>query len=124
VTEEIIITGKAFFTNYVDEMFSVFLERLNDGDIVIRKKLDSDGRSALAGRHTNYGYSGYVIGTIVLKGKSHRIINWRELFEFEQNRYDSQQKSDAAINSAEHAVRLLRGKKIRKVRGGWEIILQ
>ena len=120
--EEIIITGKTFFPNQFDIINGSYLERLDDGDIVLKKRLDSDGRNALSGKHTNYGYSGYVVGTIVLNGKNHRIINWRDLFDYDQNKYDSQQKSDAAIMASQEVVKFLRGRKIRKVRGGWEII--
>jgi len=34
---------------------------LEVGDIRITSKMDGEGRKAAAGRHTNYGYSGYVI---------------------------------------------------------------
>lgn len=120
--DEITITGTTFFADQFDKIIGAYLENLEDGAIVLKKKLDSDGRIALSGRHTNYGYSGYVVGTIVLNGKNHRIINWRDLFDHDQNKYASQQTSDDAIKAAEEEVKLLRGKKIRKVRGGWEII--
>ena len=122
MTNEITITGKSFFADEFDKIIGVFLEKLEDGDIVLKKRLDRDGRNALSGRHTNYGYSGYVVGTIVLNGKNHRIINWRDLFNYDENKYDSQQKSDAAIMASQEVVKFLRGRKIRKVRGGWEII--
>ena len=122
MSEEITITGKTFFPSQFEAINGHYLKTLENGDIVLKKKLDSDGRNALSGKHTNYGYSGYVVGTIVLNGKNHRIINWRDLFDYDQNKYDSQQKSDAAIMASQEVVKFLRGRKIRKVRGGWEII--
>lgn len=122
MSEEITITGNTFFPSQFDIITDRYLETLANGDIVLKKKLDSDGRNALSGHHTNYGYSGYVVGTIVLNGKNHRIINWRDLFDYDENKYDSQQKSGAAIMASQEVVKSLRGRKIRKVRGGWEII--
>lgn len=48
--DEVIIMGQPFVP--VARSFEA-------GDIAIYQKLDADGRSALAGGHTNYGYSGY-----------------------------------------------------------------
>lgn len=122
MTDEVILTGTTITSTATGFLLENILERANPGDIFLRNKLNKDGRDALRGNHTNYGYSGYILGELILGGKKKRILNWRELFSNGENCFDYQKDAPYAIRAAENVVKRLRGTRIKKVTGGWNIL--
>ncbi len=94
---------------------------IEDGDILIAGKLDAHGRSMVRGRHTNFGYSGYLVGTLYVDGQSRRIKNWLSLFPGNENRYNFQQEKSEAADRVSIIVEKLKGITAVRVLGGWMI---
>jgi hypothetical protein len=59
------------------------------GDMALRERLDMHGRNAIAGGHSNYGYSGYFKASI-FDGKSWRNLSIWSLLPANGHRYASQ----------------------------------
>ena len=66
------------------------------GDIYIYRKDDADGRSARAGRHANYGYSGYYLASI-FDGLDWRKLQLNKLITYEDRSYQQAQECQRVV---------------------------
>lgn len=91
----------------------------NDGDITIQARLDAGGRSAVSGRNANLGYSGYFAAYVYLGGKRRALVDFRKLFQNDENRYTTQYLKQAAETAVRDRIVSLAGSTVRKVPRGF-----
>lgn len=89
-----------------------------DGDIELHPRLDMFGRSAVAGRHTNYGHSGYFKGYIYVEGRRRKLNLW-QLCPNEEHHYSTQGNRRQAFEAVAEIIRQHVGMPTFKVKGGW-----
>lgn len=98
------------------------LDAAQEGDVWLQPKLDAVGRAHVRGRHTNFGYSGYIAGFVQAAAGRRRFLSWREIFSKEENCYLYAHEQSEAIQRVKGTIEALRGHKIHQVKGGWELV--
>jgi hypothetical protein len=111
IVAEIRLTGRI-----VDDWFD---DDLDDGDIQLQAVLDSEGKWAIAGGHSNYGYSGYFRGYVWLDGARKRLVDWWTLFPGKEHHYATQGDKRKAAEAIQARIDILSGTAVQKVKGGY-----
>lgn len=107
------------FTGKVWDIYQDEEEDAEEGDVWLQAKLDSAGRAAAAGRHANYGYSGWFAGLVHAEGGRRRFLSWRIMFPCMQNGYELQADKANTVFRIEECLKALSDIEIVKVKGGW-----
>ncbi|HZK88985.1 MAG TPA: hypothetical protein VFC56_02460 [Stellaceae bacterium] len=109
--EQIELTGRVIDDWYDDD--------LDDGDIQVQGVLDMYGRDAIAGRHANFGYSGYFRGYVWLSGGRRKLVDWWTLFPNEEHHYPTQGDKGQTADVIRTRIGPLKGTFVKKVNGGY-----
>lgn len=75
----------------------------NAGDVYVYRKDDREGRFARAGRHANFGYSGYFLASI-FDGESWRKLQFNKLVPYENRSYEQARECPDVIDTIEDIV--------------------
>ncbi len=94
-----------------------------DGDVRVVSMLDQAGRMNVRGRHTNLGYSGYWKGSIFFNRKPQAIVNWRDLFPQEENRYSVAQYQPEAMSEVIRILGSHKSTMALRAKRGWSLRL-
>ncbi|WIW50346.1 hypothetical protein ML401_34880 (plasmid) [Bradyrhizobium sp. 62B] len=90
-----------------------------DGTIQIQPKSDMMGRTATAGGHANFGYSGYFKGYVYLDGKRKRLVDFWSLFPNGEHHYEAQKDKFATEAAIRAVIGQRAGTSVSKVKGGY-----
>lgn len=94
-----------------------------EGDLLLKPGTDAAGRAAMAGGHTNFGFSGYFTAFLFADGDSRRLLNYKELWPKEENRFAARQDIFTTMARVEASLVSQAGRLAVKVKGGWELQL-
>jgi hypothetical protein len=122
MTERIDMSDTLRMTGIVRDQYGEALADADDGDIWIRPQLDAEGRHAVAGRHTNWGYSGYFVLALHANAGRRKLLDARIIFPLGQNRYSSKGEQSSAEGEVRQRVLALSGEKAVKVKGGYALV--
>lgn len=92
-----------------------------EGDLLLKAKTDAAGIQAMIGGHTNYGFSGFFIAYLFAQGGSRRLLNYKELWPNEENRFAALQDRAKTMAELEAKLSSQEGREVVKVKGGWEL---
>jgi hypothetical protein len=90
-----------------------------DGIVQLQPKLDMIGRIALAGRHANYGYSGYFKAYVYLNGKRKSLVDFWTLFPGDGHHYETQQEKPKVEARIKAVIEARTGTNVVKVARGY-----
>lgn len=90
-----------------------------DGTVQIQPKSDMMGRYASAGRHTNYGYSGYFRAYVYLDGKRKNLLDFWTLFPNQEHHFDQQGHKSHAIETIRRVIAERAGTEVVQVPRGY-----
>jgi hypothetical protein len=113
--------GSTFLTGRVLDQYLDALEEAQEGDVWMRPQLDSVGRLAVAGRHANWGYSGFLVIALHADGARRKFLRAQKIFPLDENGYAAQNERHGAECEVLTRIAALKGEEVIKVKGGWRL---